>query len=437
MIRFKLIENHVHEALAAVKINKKLTAKNLYDLSHIKYIVQGMVVGTFVGFLVSLFRMGLDYSLEGLFVIYPYLKANPKLIVLYVLATIVLGLIVANIIRPIYAKGKMSWWSALWRNAIGALLSIGPGIFAGREGPSIKIGLYTAEGFAKRIFKDSSDMRFLLIHSGMAAGLGAAFSAPISGTLFLIEAVAIPFSGMLLATSMSASVASVCVTYLFFGLTPCLHVPYESTLPFSSYWVILCLGLVVGVASRVFQSIINACRSVYEKLPIDKEYTLLIPLLLVIPIGLIDPEILGGSHHFIRQLITEPFVSEAVNNPHVSVLGIVAIMIVARFIFTGVSCGATAPTGIFMPILTLGTVVGAFFAICLINVGYIDPSCYINIVVCAMAAFFGASLRTPLTAIVLVMETVGSVEMIMPLVIATWAANIVHKFLNGKSLYSD
>lgn len=441
MIKFKVIEDNVNHAIRAARVNKKLAAKklrrsNLVDFSHIKYIVKGCIIGSVIGALVSLFRIGLNSSLDGLFIIYPYLNKHPKMIILYVLATLVLWQIVARIIKPIYDKKPMSWWSALWRNSIGSLLSIAPGIFAGREGPSIKIGLYSAKGLADKVFHENSDNSYLLMHCGMAAGLGAAFSAPISGTLFLVEAVSVPFTGVLLATSMSASIAAVCVSYLFFGLTPCLYVPYSANLPFSAYWLVLCLGIYIGLISRTFQWVMKKCKEFYANLPIRQEYTLIVPFLLVIPIGLYYPDILGGSHHFINILTSESFISNAVNNPDITIFIILGVMAITRLIFTGFSCGATAPTGIFMPILVLGTTTGAIFALACIHYGLIEPECYINIVICAMAAFFGSALRTPLTAIVLIAETVGSLEMVMPLVIATWAATIVHKLLRGKSLYS-
>ncbi|EPC55986.1 chloride channel protein, partial [Lacticaseibacillus paracasei subsp. paracasei Lpp37] len=83
---------------------------------------------------------------------------------------------------------EMHWWSILWRKFVGGVLALGPGLFLGREGPSIQLGASVGQGLAAR-FKLSGTDRRLLIASGSAAGLAAAFNAPIAGTLFVLEEV--------------------------------------------------------------------------------------------------------------------------------------------------------------------------------------------------------------------------------------------------------
>lgn len=438
MIKFNEIERHVHKALHVANVEQQIKGRHIFNSENISFIIKGSLVGAVIGVLVSLFRKGLDYSLNGLFWIYPYLKAHPIMIPLYVMVTVAIWFIATRIFKPMYENNeKLTWFSSLWRTAIGAMLTIATGIFAGREGPAIKIGLYSAQGFAERLFKENSNNKFLLMNTGMSAGLGAAFSAPVAGTLFLIEAVGIPFSGLLLIASMSASVSAVCATYLFYGLTPCLHASYLSIIPFKLYWVLIILGIVIGIITKLFQSMMNLVKANYHKLPIPAYMTILIPMLLVIPIGLIDPRIIGGSHYFIHGLLTQGFISEFLNVSNLTMIWILLAVMITRFVMTGLSCGATAPTGIFMPILALGAATGALFATISVQYGIIDQSIYINLVVCAMAACFGASLKTPLTAIILIVETIGSIEMVMPLVIVTWVAMIVNNVLKGKSLYSE
>ncbi|KAA1037570.1 chloride channel protein, partial [Lacticaseibacillus paracasei] len=88
---------------------------------------------------------------------------------------------------------EMHWWSILWRKFVGGVLALGPGLFLGREGPSIQLGASVGQGLAAG-FKLSGTDRRLLIASGSAAGLAAAFNAPIAGTLFVLEEVYHNFS---------------------------------------------------------------------------------------------------------------------------------------------------------------------------------------------------------------------------------------------------
>ena len=80
----------------------------------------------------------------------------------------------------------LSWWSVLWKKFIGGVLSIASGLMLGREGPSIQLGALTAKGVSV-LLKSSEMERRSLIASGAAAGLAAAFNAPIAGLLFVVE----------------------------------------------------------------------------------------------------------------------------------------------------------------------------------------------------------------------------------------------------------
>ena len=399
------------------------------------YLLKGILIGVVIGFVVGVFRLILDKTLQGLFVLYPYMKANPETILYYSVATVVVWLLLVKVVKPLQQEGNISWWSSLWRTFVGALLAICPGIFAGREGPCIKMGSFIAQGFSEKVFKDSKEDKDIFIHGGMSAGLAAAFSAPIAGTLFLIEAVGLVVSPLVLFTSLTASIASVIVTYFFFGITPCLYVPYVESIPLNYYWTLLIFGILIGIFCRVFQFMLNHASDFYAKLPIPKDWNSIVPLVLVIPIGLAFPRILGGSHDLIAEVSQNSFIEALIHTPGSTLIGWLILVAVIRLIFTVISCGATAPTGVFMPILVLGALCGSIYAVYLTKFALIPESYYVNFVICGMAAFFAASLKTPFTAVILLVEAVGSVKYVMPILIVTWIATITNEWLNGKSVY--
>ncbi len=401
------------------------------------FMVKGILIGIIIGLVVSLFRLTIDYTLKGLFQLYPYLREHPRYIPFYIILTLICGVILVQIIKPLYTKQQEnSWFSSLWRTIAGALLSLCPGISAGREGPCIQIGGFVAQGFCENIFSENPRNKMILVHSGMAAGLGAAFSAPIAGTLFLLEAISFDFSPIILFTSMTATISSVMVTYFFFGITPCLYVSHGASLPLDQYWVLLLLGVLIGGMSRVYQWALFAMRKGYNLAPKLKNWNILLPLLLVIPIGLVDPHALGGSHDLILEVASQNFLNIILKYPFYTMLGVLFLLTVVRFVFTIISCDATAPTGIFMPILVLGALTGALYASILIRFGILQHQYYLNIVICAIAAYFGASLKTPFTGVILLIETVGDVKYIMPVLIVTWIATIINTWLKGKSVYA-
>lgn len=76
------------------------------------------------------------------------------------------------------------WWSVLWKKFVGGVLAISMGFMLGREGPSIQLGAMAGKGVAKSLKAERMEQR-VLIASGAAAGLSAAFNAPIAGLLLL------------------------------------------------------------------------------------------------------------------------------------------------------------------------------------------------------------------------------------------------------------
>ena len=129
----------------------------------------------------------------------------------------------------------------------------------------------------------------------------------------------------------------------------------------------------------------------------------LLPLLLVIPVGLLDVNLLGGSHMLIDHLITLSSHSAA----FASLFGLLSIYFVVRFVGSMLSYGAPVPGGIFMPILVLGAILGALLATLLIHLYLLAAGNYINLVVIGMAAYFGAIEKATFTAICLLTEMVG------------------------------
>ncbi|MCB7112496.1 chloride channel protein, partial [Agathobacter rectalis] len=74
----------------------------------------------------------------------------------------------------------------LWRKFFGGIISIGSGLFLGREGPSIQLGAAVGQGIAEKNTRTEIERR-VGIASGAAAGLSAAFNAPIASTMFILE----------------------------------------------------------------------------------------------------------------------------------------------------------------------------------------------------------------------------------------------------------
>ena len=86
-------------------------------------------------------------------------------------------------------------------------MAIGSGLFLGREGPSIQLGAMVGQGVAKGLHLPKTKERCLLA-GGAAAGLAAAFNAPIAASLFVVEEIYHNFSPFVWTTSLAAAVTA-------------------------------------------------------------------------------------------------------------------------------------------------------------------------------------------------------------------------------------
>ena len=234
------------------------------DLTRFKFIVKGLGVGLIVGFVISLFRFFIEIGLHYALIAYHYMRSHPIYIIPWTLLMLLIALINSRLIKKdpdIMGSGipqvegqlagemEMNWWSVLWRKWVGGVLAIASGLFLGREGPSIQLGAAVGQGFAEKTNHKGVGRR-VLIAGGAAAGLSAAFNAPIASSLFVLEEVYHNFSPLIWTTALSSAIASDFISMNFFGLTPVLHLHYFESFPIKYYFLLIFLGIFLGLFGK-------------------------------------------------------------------------------------------------------------------------------------------------------------------------------------------
>jgi H+/Cl- antiporter ClcA len=180
--------------------------------------------------------------------------------------------------------------------------------------------------------------------------------------------------------------------------------------PLYAYALIVPFAIFIGLTAYAYQ---------YVTLNLPR-ITSLIPLMLIIPITLLWPDLVGGGHQVITLL----------GNTRPTVWVLLGILIL-RFVFSGVSYASGLPGGIFLPILSLGATLGVLFA----RVLNLPEALVIDFLILGMAGYFGAIAQAPLTAIVLVSEMVGSIVHLMPLAVTVLIAYIINEMIGGAPIY--
>lgn len=416
------------------------------SMAFISLIGKSIVVGIITGLIVGVFRWIIDQTMKLLMMVYPIMAAHPRYLLPYLIGTLVIGLLLSRVLKPylrdlpgsgvpqieavLLGEHHMNAGQVLWRKFVGGLLAICLGLFLGREGPCIQMGACVGQLLGEHFTISEKEKRFLL-ECGVAAGLAAAFSAPLAGVIFLMEEITFSFQPQGCITALAAAISADFITILFFGVRPCLYLPVHMNLPKESYLWLVVLGIIIGLLAYGYQYTLLNLRWWYSKIRIPAIYHCLIPLFLVVPIGLWNAKILGGSHVFIAYIA-----SLDKSNHLTSLLGFLVVFFLVRFIFSMISYGAAVPGGIFMPILVLGALIGAIAGVVMIHQGAVPTSCYLNLVVISMAAYFGVIEEAPFTAITLLTEMVGSVDQVLPMTILTFITYITSNLLGGQPIYA-
>lgn len=344
-----LNNSHTHYHRATDVLAKPFSAPFL------KYIWAGIAVGLATGLVVSVFRWIIDQALHLLTVVYPFLNHHPVWLIPYVLGTILVSWLIGQLIKIdltdlvgsgvpqieaiLLGQHGMKWWTVLWRKFVSGLLTICPGLFLGREGPCIQIGACIGQGMSEKVFRLSKEDEHLLLQCGVVAGLSAAFSAPLAGTVFLLEEITHHFKNKVWVTAFIAAIAADAVTFLFFGTKPCLYLPIKLELPVRAYPWLIVLGLVLGGLAFLFQYFIFSLKYWYRKFPLlPNYYHSILPLLLVIPVGLWNPHILGGNHNFIMYVA-----DTSLHTDWAPLMEMMTFFFVLRFCGTMLAYGSTVP----------------------------------------------------------------------------------------------
>lgn len=397
--------------------------------------IKGVITGFVAGLLVVLYRLGIDYGTDTAINIYAYFKTHPLWILAWLAAAVLIGLFIGWLVkREPMATGsgipqvegvvlfglKMRSSTILGVRFVAGILASFFGLSLGREGPSIQIGAAGSHVLAKRFSKSSLEEKYL-ITGGAAAGLSAAFNAPLSGMVFALEEVHRSFSPIILLSATAASLSADFVSEYFFGLKPVLNFTTIPQLPLKFYLLLLPLGILSGLIGSTMNKTLLGFQALYRKLP--SFCRPVIAILIALPCGIFLPLTLGSGQELIG------FAESAQTG-----ITMLLLLLVVKLLFTGTSFGSGIPGGIFMPILAIGTLTGSIFGVAASYLGF--PAQYIpDFAICAMAGALAASVKAPVTAILLTAEMSGTLVHMLPVAACAFLALLVADLLKTDPIY--
>ncbi len=400
------------------------------------FLVLSVFIGIFSGLAVVCFRFAIDwcriYLLGSGFTLSP-----TRLLLAPSLAGLVIAVLVIHVFPLARGSGVNQTKAALYiyngyiplRTGIGkfitAALAIGSGHSLGPEDPSLQIGASLASALGSRMRLSRDRMR-LIAPVGAAAGLAAAFNAPISAVLFVIEEVIGRWTAGILGSVVLSAVSSVVVMRWFLGSESLFRIPAVHLERPSELIAYSVLGVIGGFASVAFASGITKFRPWCKALPRWTQYFQ--PAIAGLLIGIIAvlgaPQVMGAGYVYIDEAMHGQFTWQ-----------MLAILAGLKIVATLLSFVSGTPGGMFAPTLFIGAMLGAAVGgaehVLLPHLSG-SPGTYALV---GMGVLFAGFLRAPMTSVFMVLEVSGNYSIILPVMVANTFAYVISRALQPVPIF--
>ncbi|MEU5840314.1 ClC family H(+)/Cl(-) exchange transporter [Rhodococcus sp. NPDC047139] len=311
---------------------------------------------------------------------------------------------------------------------VGGLLAIGSGLVLGREGPIVHMGAAVGAEAGRRARMSIEDVR-LLQSSVAGAGLAVAFGAPVAGALFALEEVTHTLRLRMVVPTMFAVATGVGCSRLVIGDLPDFATDQVRSQPLALLPLFVVFGLFTGLFGAAYNRMIMSSLRVVDSIrslpPVVKAAVIGGAVGMA---GSAAPWAAGGGDALVQHIVAGSTLA----------LPVVALYVLVRFVAGPVSYTAGTPGGLFAPMLALGALWGVLFAgLCAALIPGVDSSITVPMALVGMATLFGASVRAPLTGVVLIMEMTAVTSVAVPMLVATACAVVVTEAVGSVPIYDS
>jgi CIC family chloride channel protein len=386
------------------------------------FLLLAVLIGVFSGLVVVCFRLAIEWTQITL--LGPSLSPSfPRVAVAPVITGLVVALLAIHVFPRVRGSGVNQVKSAMYisngyvpfRTVIGKFvacaLAIGSGQSLGPEDPSLLMGAGIASLIGRSLRLSQEKVR-LIAPVGTAAGLAAAFNAPISAVLFVIEEVIGTWSAGVLGAIVLAAVSSVVTMRAFLGPDSLFRVPPFRLAGPEEILAYAALGVAGGAASLLLLKWIVFARPKMQALPHWTQYFQ--PAAAGLLIGLIGvrfPQVMGAGYVIVDQAMHGQFVWQ-----------LLLLLAALKLLVTGFSFLSGTPGGLFAPTIFIGAMLGGavgsiehhFFPALTATIG--------TFALVGIGTLFAGFLRTPITSVFMVIELSGNYTAILPVIISTMIA---------------
>jgi len=414
-----------------------------------RFLVACMLCGLLCGLMAVVFHLGIHYTFLQVWSFATSQVETWQFVTVMLVAPTVAGLICGLVIR-FFAPGavgsgipqtKDAYYNhggyipittGVWRVLLGTVY-VGLGNALGREGPIVHASAAIASRLGRFLFKDPERIR-AMIPVGMAAGIGAAFNAPLSAITFVFEELLDNFSTKAIGGMVVAVVIASAVSRTLLGEDPVLST-HLSLHYQTAGWMLVAipLGVVAGFLGHFFVgSILVLRRWVKSCRWLLSWYAPAIGGLLCGVFGLLTWWITDLSGNAQRGVFSIGYESLEAAFKNELLVGILVALLAFKFLAVVVNYASGGSGGLFSPTLFIGGMLGGLAGLGLVELSHLWPmlggvpetQIVGGCVLLGMGAMFGSVVRCPFTSLIIIFEMTGNYSLILPLMagnILSWA----------------
>jgi CIC family chloride channel protein len=345
----------------------------------------------------------------------------------------------SQILFAVAKKASIIPRKQMYAQIVTSSLTVGLGGSAGLESPIVITGAAFGSNYAQR-YKLSYKDRTLLIGCGVAAGIGAAFNAPIAGVLFAIEVLLVDVSISAFTPIMIAAATGALVSKVALDETILLSFKQQQTFDYHNIVYYILLGIFTGLISVYYSRNFQRVEHIFARLKISPYKKAFLGASILALLIFIFPTLFGEGYESIKtlsesdpgKLLENTLFSGFRNNSWVLLI-FVGLTMMLKVFATGITLGSGGNGGNFAPSLFLGSYVGFFFSKFLNLIG-LTKLPISNFTLVGMAGILSGLFHAPLTAIFLIAEITGGYDLMIPLMIVASISFAISKRFEKHSL---
>lgn len=345
----------------------------------------------------------------------------------------------SQILYAVAKKASIIPKKQMYAQIVTSSLTVGLGGSAGLESPIVITGAAFGSNYAQK-YKLSYKDRTLLIGCGVAAGIAAAFNAPIAGVLFAIEVLLVDVSISAFTPIMISAATGALVSVILLDEEILLSFKQQQNFDYHNIPFYILLGLFTGIISIYYSRNFQRVEHLFGRLKLRPYKKALFGSSILAILIFIFPTLFGEGYESIKvlsqndpgRLLENTLFSDFRNNSWVLLLFVGCTMMVKVFA-TGITLSSGGNGGNFAPSLFLGSYVGFFFSKFL-NLTGLTKLPISNFTMVGMAGILSGLFHAPLTAIFLIAEITGGYSLMIPLMIVSSISFAISKRFEKHSM---